>query len=124
MKELLSDGIYELYKAAGNTTILEINGCPYIWVPTHEAGDLIWCGDVIHRPVRIIATGRYELWDVHGVHHPTPVQHLELQSGHDFWRGYLLPTGLPDDHARHSHFVPSDELLHGTPTHLAVAGYK
>ena len=105
MAKLLQQGEYGLKETPGEIKILTLGDNAYAWVDLAGAGEILVSA---HQPIEVehaLTAGRYKLYDAGGE------QHLELSIDKDTWRGYLLPTGLPDGKKVRSRIIPTKEVI-------------
>src|SRR5688572_27157072 len=97
MISLLSSGRYKLIETVRHTKILHLDDETFAWVEPRNIGEILVVTHKTHKTDCVLSIGRFRLYDVHDEDHLSDQQHLELEVGPDYWQGYVLLTGLPDD---------------------------
>jgi hypothetical protein len=112
MIQLLDQGNYHLVETKGHTKVLTLNKKKlFAWFNAKDIGDLLVASRTPHIAEKILAVGKYRLYDVKNEKTFTDLQHLELCVGNGLWQGYLLTSGLPKRDKRKSRIIPTKEII-------------
>ena len=115
MIQVLARGEYKVIETKHNTKILILdNKETFAWITAVNIGEILVTSHKTHKKDNLLAVGNYRLYDVKDESKYTDQKHLELQVGHGYWQGYLLPHGLPTDEKRRNQIIPTTELLTAT----------
>lgn len=106
-------GSYKLIETKHNTKILYLDNEVYAWIEPSHIGEVLIASHKIHRSDCVLSMGHFHLYEVEDEPYLSDQQHLELEVGQNKWQGYLLPTGLPDDHKKRSRIIPTIEIITG-----------
>ena len=115
MIKQLRAGFYKLIETKDNTKVLYLDNETYAWVEPPNIGEILVYSHKIHREDCSLALGHYTLYDVEDEPYLSDNYHLELEFGKALWQGYLLLTGLPDDHHKRGRIIPTAEIITGNP---------
>lgn len=115
MIKLLRHGFYKLIETKDNTKVLYLDNETYAWVEPPKIGEILVYSHKLHRTDCVLSMGHYNLYDVKDEPVLSDLQHLELEYGAGAWQGYLLLTGLPDDHKKRARIIPSIEIITTNP---------
>ncbi len=115
MIKQLRAGFYKLIETKANTKVLYLDNETYAWVEPPAIGEILVYSHKTHREDCSLAMGRYTLYGVEDEPHLSDNYHLELEYGKSAWQGYLLLTGLPDDHHKRARIIPTTEIITGNP---------
>ena len=115
MIALYKEGLYKLIETKHHTKVLYLNNDIYGWVEPPAIGEILIVSHKVHKTDCILSLGRYCLYDIKDEPYLFDEQHLELEVGQDHWQGYLLPTGLPDNHKPRSRIIPTTEIITNNP---------
>lgn len=113
MISILKSGIYKLIETRRHIKILHLDGSTYAWIEPKNIGEILVTTHLPHKTDCVLAVGRYVLYRVRDVPKLADTTHLELEIGRHQWQGYLLLTGLPDDHKKRSRIIPTHEVITG-----------
>lgn len=111
MITVFKQGTYKLIETKNNVKILSLDDEDFIWIEPRSIGEILVTSRRPHLADDALSAGRYCLYDVEDEDALTDLQHLELQYGSHAWQGYLLPTGLPDDHKKRARIIPTGEVI-------------
>ena len=112
MIKLLHHGEYKLIETKRHTKILYLDGNAFAWIEPKNIGDiLVTASHDISRSDSTLSRGRYNLYNVEDEPGYFDLDHLELETGHNSWQGYLLLTGLPDQHKKRGRIIPTFERI-------------
>lgn len=115
MIQQLRAGFYKLIETKDNTKILFLDNETYAWVEPPSIGEILVYSHKIHHEDCSLAMGHYVLYGVEDEPYLSDNFHLELEFGKAAWQGYLLLTGLPDDHHKRGRIIPTTEIITGNP---------
>ncbi len=113
MIDLYRTGDYKLIETKGNTKILYLDVDAYAWVELAGLGEILVSSHKQHKADCVLSVGKYRILEVQDEPHFSDHLHLELEVGVDYWQGYLLLTGLPDEHRRRVRIIPTNEVITG-----------
>lgn len=108
-------GFYKLIETKANVKILYLDNNTFAWVEPKNIGEILVVSHKIHRTDCVLAMGHYRLYNVEEEPYLSDQQHLELETGRTSWQGYLLLSGLPDDHKIRGRIIPTHEIITGNP---------
>jgi hypothetical protein len=111
MITLFRTGSYRLIETKDDTKVLYLDTDAYAWVKPKNIGEILVVSHNPHKLDCLLASGRYNLFTVIDEPSLTDLQHLELEVGRHTWQGYLLLTGLPDDHKKRARIIPTVQLI-------------
>lgn len=111
MITLLKTGHYKLIETKHHTKVLYLDKASYAWVEPKNIGEILVVSHTMHKTDCVLSVGTYKLYHVDDEPNLTDLNHLELSLGDNQWQGYLLLTGLPDDHKKRSRIVPTTEII-------------
>lgn len=115
MIRLLRHGFYKLIETKENTKILYLDNETYAWVEPPEIGEILVYSHKLHRTDCTLSMGHYNLYEVKNEPALSDLQHLELEYAQGAWQGYMLLTGLPDDHKKRARIIPTLETITTNP---------
>ncbi len=108
-------GFYKLIETRENTKILYLDGDSYAWIEPKSIGEILIVTHKHHRADDMLSIGHYRIYNVIDEPNLSDMQHLELEFGKKAWQGYLLLTGLPDDHKKRARIIPTTQTITGNP---------
>lgn len=112
MIRLIQQGKYTLIETHRHTKILHLNNKGvFAWIAAGKIGEILVSSHKTHKTDRILATGKYRIYEVKNDLKFTDLIHLELLAGEGVWQGYLLPTGLPTNNKKRNRIIPTDEII-------------
>lgn len=111
----LKSGKYEIVETKYRTKVLYLDFDAFAWIRPQKIGEILVTSHHIQDSDVKVSKGEYILYDVDDEDYLTDLQHLELEYGHGTWQGYLLPTGLPDDHKKRSRIIPTNQVITNMP---------
>lgn len=115
MITLQRSGIYKLIETKKNTKVLYLDNDVFAWVEPVTIGEILVVSHKIHKTDCVLSIGDYCLYDVDDEPTISDQPHLELEVGKECWQGYLLLTGLPDQHKLRGRIIPTREVITGNP---------
>ncbi len=126
----LKTGFYKLVETKRQTKILYLDNEVFAWVEPPNIGEILVASHKIHKTDCVLSLGHYKLYNVDNEPYLSDQMHLELEVGRGHWQGYLLLSGLPDNHKKKGRIIPSNEVITGNgrfahkklQTNLATAG--
>lgn len=130
MITLHRSGRYKLIETKTNTKVLYLDNEVYAWVEPATIGEILVYSHKVHKTDYVLSMGTYKLYSVDDEPKLSDQVHLELEVSEGHWQGYLLLSGLPDDHHRRGRIIPTNETItadpqyehgHGTDDNLATA---
>lgn len=107
----IQSGVYKLIETKNQIKILYLDDTIYAWPETKLYGEMLVASHRLHKSDRILATGRYNLYEVDDEPAISDTMHLELEAGRGVWQGYLLLTGLPNKHKLRCRIIPTHEVI-------------
>jgi hypothetical protein len=113
MISLVKQGLYKLIETKKNTKILYLDTSIFAWIEPKDIGEILVVSHKIHKTDCILSMGHYRLYNVDDESSLTDQQHLELEAGHNVWQGYLLLSGLPDEHKKRGRIIPTSQVITG-----------
>ena len=105
------DGTYKLLQTQGKITMLSLDDEMFTWLEVEGIGEVLVAASKTHYAETVLSEGQYRLYDVDDEPNLSDQQHLELEAEHGKWKGYLLPTGLPEGKKIRSRIIPTKELI-------------
>lgn len=111
MITLLKTGHYKLIETKKDTKVLYLDKQIFAWITSKNIGEILIVSHRAHKTDCLLSIGKYRLYGVKDEAKLIDLQHLELEVGDNMWQGYLLPTGLPDDHKARSRIIPTPQLV-------------
>lgn len=111
MINLIKSGEYRLIETKKNTKILTLDSDTYAWVEPPTIGEILVVTHVMHKTDCVLSVGSFHIFEVSGEPDLTDMLHLELEVGNKLWQGYLLLTGLPDNHKKRARIIPTYETI-------------
>ena len=108
-------GFYKLIETKRHTKVIYLDNDIYAWIEPPTIGELLVVSHTIHKSDCVLSLGHYHLYEVDDELHLSDQQHLELEVGLNHWQGYLLLSGLPDDHKIRGRIIPTTEVITGNP---------
>ncbi len=115
MITLKRSGMYRLIETKKNTKILYLDNDIFAWVDTESVGEILVVSHKTHKSDCLLSLGHYKIYDVVDEPYLSDQIHLELEAGKNSWQGYLLLTGLPDDHKIRGRIIPTNEIIVSNP---------
>lgn len=115
MIRTLRQGFYKLIETKSQVKILYLDNDTYAWPQTKKYGEMLVASHKPHKTDCILGMGHYHIYEVKDEEGITDLEHLELEVGKNSWQGYLLLTGLPDNHKLRSRIIPTHETIAGNP---------
>ena len=116
MITLRRTGLYKLIETKKHTKVLYLDNDIYAWVEPVHIGEILVVSNKVHVSDCVLSIGNFCLYDVIDEPNLSDQLHLELEVGKDTWQGYLLLTGLPDDHKKRGRIIPTHEIITGNPS--------
>ena len=113
MISIRKSGFYKLIETKRHTKILYLGPVAYAWIEPVHIGVILVASHNLHKTDCILSVGHFRLYDVEQEPQLADTQHLELEVGKNMWQGYLLLTGLPDEHKTRSRIIPTHEIITG-----------
>lgn len=113
MIRITRKGIYKLIETKNHIKILFLDNDIYAWPSTKMYGEMLVTSHRLHKTDSVLSTGRYFIYSVKHEPNFSDHVHLELEVGPHRWQGYLLLTGLPDDHKSRCRIIPTLETISG-----------
>ena len=110
---IIRKGQYRLIETKNHIKVLYLDDDVYAWPNTEQYGEMLVTSHREHKTDAILSSGRYFLYDVDDEKEFNDNFHLELEVGADKWQGYLLLTGLPDDHKKRGKIIATNEVIKG-----------
>lgn len=114
----LRSGNYKLVETKRNTKILYLDTNVFAWVEPAYLGEILVSSSNPHKTDCVLSIGHFHIYKVVDEPELSDHIHLELETGPDAWQGYLLLTGLPDEHKKRSRIVPTIETITGNERFL------
>jgi len=111
----IRNGFYKLIETKKQVKILYLDNDVYAWPETATYGEMLVVSHNPHKTDCILGMGHYNLYRVEDEPSISDNMHLELEAGKAIWQGYLLLTGLPDDHHKRGRIIPTPEIITGNP---------
>lgn len=108
-------GHYKLIETKANTKVLYLDNDTYAWVEPANIGEILVYSHKSHKTDCVLSMGQYNLYTVEDEPDLSDQTHLELEVGEKSWQGYLLLTGLPDDHHKRGRIIPTVETITSDP---------
>lgn len=108
-------GRYKLIETKANNKVLYLDNDVYAWVEPVKIGEILVYSHQVHKTDCILSMGEYKLYSVKAEPDLSDHLHLELDVGEGRWQGYLLLTGLPDDHHKRARIIPTRETITDDP---------
>lgn len=130
MITLHRSGQYKLIETKANSKVLYLDNDVYAWVEPANIGEILVYSHKVHKTDCVLSMGAYKLYAVDDEPKLSDQVHLELEVGEDHWQGYLLLSGLPDDHHKRGRIISTNETIttdpqyehgHGIDDNLATA---
>lgn len=115
MIKLKRSGHYKLIETKHNTKVMYLDNDTYAWVEPVAIGEILVVSHKVHESDYVLSIGEYCLYDVEDEPNLSDNPHLELEVGRGMWQGYLLLTGLPDNHKKRGRIIPTHEIITGNP---------
>lgn len=115
MITLLRSGMYKLIETKKHTKVLYLDSDIFAWVEPVQIGEILVVSHRVHKTDCVLSIGDYCLYDVADEPELSDQQHLELEVGKACWQGYLLLTGLPNQHKLRARIIPTSEVITGNP---------
>lgn len=115
MIKQLKYGFYKLIETKDHTKVLYLDNETYAWVEPPKIGEILVYSHKTHREDCSLAMGHYVFYEVTDEPYLSDNYHLELEFGQAAWQGYLLLTGLPDQHHKRGRIIPTAEIITGNP---------
>ena len=115
MVTLHRSGRYKLIETKANTKVLYLDNDIYAWVEPAAIGEILVYSHKVHKTDCVLSMGEYKLYTVEDEPELSDQTHLELEVGEDHWQGYLLLSGLPDDHHKRGRIIPTKEVIADDP---------
>lgn len=113
MITLNKTGDYTLIETKHHTKVLYLDNTAYAWVEPVNIGEILVISHAVHKTDCVLSVGAYKIYAVDDEPDLTDLIHLELQAGSQYWQGYLLLTGLPNDAKKRGRIVPTTEVITG-----------
>lgn len=113
MIKVIRKGIYKLIETKNHIKILYLDNDIYAWPATKQYGEMLVASHRFHKTDSVLSTGKYYIYSVKHEDQFSDHVHLELEVGPHRWQGYLLLTGLPDDHKLRCRIIPTHETISG-----------
>jgi hypothetical protein len=120
MITLQRSGRYKLIETKANNKVLYLDSEVYAWVEPVNIGEILVYSHKVHKTDCILSMGEYRLYEVSDQPELSDQQHLELAVGEDRWQGYLLLSGLPDDHRKRARIIPTRETISDDPQYTTI----
>lgn len=117
MIRTIRHGFYKLIESKNHTKLLQLDKDLYAWLRLANYGEMLVVSHRNHPVGSLLSTGRYNLYTVDEEPEVADHIHLELEAGLGKWQGYLLLTGLPNDHKIRSRIIPTHEIITGGDVH-------
>lgn len=111
----LRSGFYKLIETKRNTKVLYLDNDVFAWIEPKHIGEILVASHKIHRTDCILSMGHYHIYEVTDEPALSDQIHLELEAGRNVWQGYLLLSGLPDEHKKRGRIIPTMEKITGSP---------
>lgn len=112
MIQLIKRGDYTLMETKQRTKILALDSKEqFAWLYVKGIGDVLIRTRKKHKPINILAVGKYRVLDVEDEPNMADVPHLELSLSNGMWQDYLLVKGLPTHKDKRRRIIPSDEVI-------------
>lgn len=108
MIRLLSQGTYQLIITPEKRKMLYLGRQGYVWNRAVDRGEFLGFSKQPHPAKRTLARGEYRLYTTSDDDAGLGFQHLELCSGAEHWKGFVIIHGLPDS------IRPVSRVLHTT----------
>jgi hypothetical protein len=108
-------GHYKLIETKHHSKVLYLDNDVYAWIEPVNIGEILVYSHKVHKTDCILSMGVYHLYTVDDEPKLSDQTHLELEVGEDRWQGYLLLSGLPDDHHKRGRIIPTTETITGDP---------
>jgi hypothetical protein len=115
MITLHKSGRYKLIETKANNKVLYLDNHVYAWVEPVSIGEILVYSHKVHKTDCVLSMGSYKLYTVKNEPTLSDQVHLELEVGEDHWQGYLLLSGLPDDHHKRGRIIPTHETITADP---------
>ena len=124
MITLHNSGQYKLIETKANTKVLYLDNSIYAWVEPVSIGEILVFSHKVHKADCVLSMGAYNVYAVEGEPTLSDQIHLELEVGSNRWQGYLLLTGLPDDHHKRGRIIPTSEIITNDPQYRQGHGIQ
>ncbi len=108
-------GFYKLIETRKQVKVLYLDNAIFAWPETKQYGEMLVVSHRIHKTDRLLGMGHYNIYSVENEPNISDNMHLELEVGKGCWQGYLLLTGLPDNHKIRGRIIPTNEVITGNP---------
>ncbi|HEX7633177.1 MAG TPA: hypothetical protein VF401_02515 [Candidatus Saccharimonadales bacterium] len=115
MIKLTRSGLYKLIETKRNTKILYLDDDVFAWVEPRALGEILVLSRKPHQTDCLLGIGNYFVYSVSDEKGLSSHVHLELEVGNDIWQGYLLLTGLPNEHKKRARIIPTHEVITDNP---------
>lgn len=115
MISLRREGMYKLIETKRHTKVLYLDNDTYAWIEPINIGEILVVSRNVHKADCVLSVGRYRIYGVQKENILSDHIHLELEVGQNRWQGYLLLTGLPDQHKKRARIIPTPETITGNP---------
>jgi hypothetical protein len=122
MITLHRSGRYKLIETKANNKVLYLDNDVYAWVEPVSIGEILVYSHKVHKTDCILSIGTYKLYTVVDEPNLSDHVHLELDVGEEHWQGYLLLSGLPDDHHKRGRIIPTNEVITNEPEYAQGHG--
>ena len=106
-------GYYKLIETKHNTKVLYLDNDIFAWIEPRDIGEILIASHKIHKTDCILSIGHFQIYDVEDEPNLSDQIHLELETGQNVWQGYLLLSGLPDEHKKRVRIIPTIETITG-----------
>lgn len=108
-------GFYKLIETHQNNKILYLDADIFVWIEPRGIGAILVSSHTAHEADCVLSSGHYRLYDVEFEPALSDQLHLELEVGHNFWQGYILPTGLPGVRKNKARIISTTEVITENP---------
>ncbi len=115
MITLLRSGLYKLIETKRHTKVIYLDNDIFAWIEPPNIGEILVTSHRIHKTDCVLSLGHYRLYNVKQEPYLSDHIHLELEVGNDHWQGYLLLSGLPDNHKMRGRIIPTHEVITDNP---------
>lgn len=115
MIRTIRHGFYKLIATKHHVKVLYLDNNTFGWPELTKYSEMLVVSHRKHRADALLSMGYYNLYEVADEPSITDNFHLELEVGQGAWQGYLLLTGLPDNHKTRGRIIPTKETITGNP---------
>lgn len=117
MIKSLRSGKYKLVETKRNTKILYLGNDSFVWIEPAYIGEILVASSNPHKTDCVLSMGNFHIYAVDDEPNISDHIHLELEVAPGAWQGYLLLTGLPDQHKKRARIIPTPEIITDKPRH-------